>query len=167
MDSYGVKCDRKKEWEICLKLCHFIQEYACLRHEKAVIAEKLANPRATVGAPIHIRFHLIPKFIILCPKLFRSEDFFTFLKWRSKWAEVLYLLFKSIHIRLNNKAFGKPAIKGGHFLKAVPLRKVEWVERLKGPEHSKNENLYFLAPAQTKWIQPILVSCKALFRSNL
>ena len=37
----------------------------------------------------------------------------------------------------------------------------------KGPAHSKNENLYFLAPAQTKRKQPILVSCEALFRSNL
>ena len=33
--------------------------------------------------------------------------------------------------------------------------------------HSKNENLYFLAPAQTKRMQPILVSCEAPFRSNL
>ena len=38
---------------------------------------------------------------------------------------------------------------------------------VKGPEYSKNENLYFLAPAQTKQMQPILVSCEAPFRSNL
>ena len=38
---------------------------------------------------------------------------------------------------------------------------------VKGPAHSKNENLYFLAPAQTKRMQPILVSCEAPFRSNL
>ena len=38
---------------------------------------------------------------------------------------------------------------------------------LKGPAHSKNENLYYLALAQTKRMQPILVSCEAPFRSNL
>ena len=32
---------------------------------------------------------------------------------------------------------------------------------VKGPVHSKNENLYFLASAQTKRMQPILVSCEA------
>ena len=32
------------------------------------------------------------------------------------------------------------------------------VTELKGPAHSKNENIYFLAPAQTKRMQPILVS---------
>ena len=37
----------------------------------------------------------------------------------------------------------------------------------KGSAHSKNENLYFLAHTQTKLMQPILVSIKALFRSNL
>ena len=37
---------------------------------------------------------------------------------------------------------------------------------LKGPADSKNENLYFLAPAQTKRMQPTLVSCEALFWSN-
>ena len=31
---------------------------------------------------------------------------------------------------------------------------------IKGPAHSKNENLYFLAPAQTKRMKPILVSCE-------
>ena len=39
--------------------------------------------------------------------------------------------------------------------------------QLKGPAHSKKENLYFLASAQTKRMQPILVSCKAPLRSNL
>ena len=34
--------------------------------------------------------------------------------------------------------------------------------QLKGPAHSKNENIYALAPAQTKRKQPI-----APFRSNL
>ena len=38
---------------------------------------------------------------------------------------------------------------------------------LKGPAHSKNENFYFLAPAQTKRMQPILVSCEAPFRRIL
>ena len=38
---------------------------------------------------------------------------------------------------------------------------------LKGPVHSKSENLYLLAPAQTKLMQPILASCEAPFRSNL
>ena len=38
---------------------------------------------------------------------------------------------------------------------------------LKGPAHSKNENFYFLAPAQTNRMQPILVSYQASFRSNL
>ena len=39
---------------------------------------------------------------------------------------------------------------------------------LEGPAHSKNENLYFfLAPAQTKRMQPILVSCESSFRSHL
>ena len=38
---------------------------------------------------------------------------------------------------------------------------------LKGPAHSKNENLYYLALAQTKRMQPILVSCEEPFRSNL
>ena len=38
---------------------------------------------------------------------------------------------------------------------------------LKGPAHSKNENIHFLAPAQTKRMQPILVSWEAPFRSNL
>ena len=33
--------------------------------------------------------------------------------------------------------------------------------------HSKNENSYFSASAQTKRMQPILVSCVAPFRSNL
>ena len=32
----------------------------------------------------------------------------------------------------------------------------------KGPAHSKNENLYFLVPAQTKRMQPILVLCMTL-----
>ena len=41
------------------------------------------------------------------------------------------------------------------------------VPLFKEPTHSKNENLYFLAPAQTKRMQPILVSCEAPFRSNL
>ena len=41
------------------------------------------------------------------------------------------------------------------------------VSRLKGLEHSKNANLYFLAPAQTKRMQPILVSCEAPFRNSL
>ena len=36
--------------------------------------------------------------------------------------------------------------------------------QLKGHAHSKNENLYFLAPAQTKLMQPFLES---EFRSNL
>ena len=40
------------------------------------------------------------------------------------------------------------------------------INHLKGPAHSKNENLYFLALAQTKRMQPILVPCEALFRSN-
>ena len=38
---------------------------------------------------------------------------------------------------------------------------------LKGPAHRKNSNLYFLSPAQTKRMQPILVSCEAPFWSNL
>ena len=38
---------------------------------------------------------------------------------------------------------------------------------LRNPRHSKNENLYFFAPAQRNWMQPILVSCEAPFRSNL
>ena len=38
---------------------------------------------------------------------------------------------------------------------------------LKGPANRKNENLYFSAPAQTKRLQPILVSCEAPLRSNL
>ena len=38
---------------------------------------------------------------------------------------------------------------------------------IKGPAHSRNENLYFLDPAQTKRMQPILVSCEAQFRSSL
>ena len=38
---------------------------------------------------------------------------------------------------------------------------------LKGLAHSKNENLYFLALAQTKRMQPFLVSSEAPFRSNL
>ena len=37
----------------------------------------------------------------------------------------------------------------------------------KGPENSKNENLYFLAPAQRNRMQPILVSGEAPSRSNL
>ena len=37
----------------------------------------------------------------------------------------------------------------------------------KGPAHSKNENLYFLVPAQNKRMQPNLVLCEALFVSNL
>ena len=47
---------------------------------------------------------------------------------------------------------------------------VGWATRnseLKGPAHSQNEDLHFLAPAQTKRMQPILVSCEAPFRSNL
>ena len=38
---------------------------------------------------------------------------------------------------------------------------------LKGPLHSKNENLYCFAPAQTKLMQPTLVACEAPCRSNL
>ena len=38
---------------------------------------------------------------------------------------------------------------------------------VKGPVHKKNENLYFLAPAQTKLMQPILVPYEAPLRSNL
>ena len=38
-----------------------------------------------------------------------------------------------------------------------------YFEFLKGPD----ENLYFLAPAQTKLMQPILMPCEAQFRSNL
>ena len=38
---------------------------------------------------------------------------------------------------------------------------------LKGPAHSKNENLYFLVPAKTKRMQPILVSRASPLRSNL
>ena len=37
----------------------------------------------------------------------------------------------------------------------------------KMPAHSKNEILYYLAPAQRNCMQPILVSCEAPFRSNL
>ena len=40
-------------------------------------------------------------------------------------------------------------------------------DNVKGPAHSKNENLYFLVPAQTQQMQPILVSCEAPFWSNL
>ena len=39
--------------------------------------------------------------------------------------------------------------------------------RLKGHVHSKDENLYFLVPAQSKRMQPISVSWGASFRSNL
>ena len=39
------------------------------------------------------------------------------------------------------------------------------IKQAKGPAHSKN-NLYFLAPAQTKRMQPILESCEEQFRSN-
>jgi len=50
-------------------------------------------------------------------------------------------------------------------------RKAIWLDMklnaLKGPAHRKNENLYFSAPAQTKRLQPILVSCEAPLRSNL
>ena len=38
---------------------------------------------------------------------------------------------------------------------------------LKGPTNSKNGHLYFLAPAQTKRMQPNAVSCEATFKSNL
>ena len=41
------------------------------------------------------------------------------------------------------------------------------IQLLKGPAHSKNENGYFSVLAQTKRMQPILVSCEAPFRSNL
>ena len=37
----------------------------------------------------------------------------------------------------------------------------------KWPAHSKNEIFYILASAQPKWIQSILVSCEASFRSKL
>ena len=47
------------------------------------------------------------------------------------------------------------------------LTLLEITHFLQSPAHSKNENLYFLATAQTKPMQPILVSCKAPFRSNL
>ena len=40
-------------------------------------------------------------------------------------------------------------------------------QQLQGPARCIHENLYFLAPAQTKRMQPILVSCEAPFRSNL
>ena len=40
------------------------------------------------------------------------------------------------------------------------------ISLFKGPAHSKNKNLYFSASAQTKRIQPILVSCEALFAKN-
>ena len=43
----------------------------------------------------------------------------------------------------------------------------QYLLNLKGPAHSKNENLYFLAPALTKRTLPILVSCEAPFRHNL
>ena len=35
---------------------------------------------------------------------------------------------------------------------------------IKGPEHSENENLYILAPAKTKRMQPMLVSREAPHR---
>ena len=59
--------------------------------------------------------------------------------------------FQSSHrlFKLKNKPFDETRIK----------------RKLQGPAHSKNENLYFLAPAQTKRMQP--VSCKAPFRSIL
>ena len=38
--------------------------------------------------------------------------------------------------------------------------------QLKGPAHSQNENFYFLAPAQSKRMQPILVSSETPFSSN-
>ena len=37
---------------------------------------------------------------------------------------------------------------------------VEMHKNVKGPASSKKENLHFLAPAQTKRMQPILVSCR-------
>ena len=37
---------------------------------------------------------------------------------------------------------------------------------IKGPAQSKNKNVYFLAPAQTKGMQPILVACEATFKSK-
>ena len=37
---------------------------------------------------------------------------------------------------------------------------------IKGPAHGKNENLYFLAPAQTKPMKPILMSCEAPFKGQ-
>ena len=54
-----------------------------------------------------------------------------------------------------------------YFLSFPPLYIYYSYEYLKGPAQSKNENLYFLAPAQTKLMQQILVSCEAPFRSNL
>ena len=45
--------------------------------------------------------------------------------------------------------------------KTLPFGRMDIeTKELKGPAHSKNENLYFLAPVQTKRMQPILLSCK-------
>ena len=38
---------------------------------------------------------------------------------------------------------------------------------LKGTEHDKYENWYFLAPAQWNWMKPILLSHETLFETNL
>ena len=46
-------------------------------------------------------------------------------------------------------------------------RKVAYIRKFKGNEHSKNYNRYFLAPAQRNWIQPILLLYEVPFRSNL
>ena len=50
---------------------------------------------------------------------------------------------------------------------AQQLGAIAFMGLFKGPEHGKDENLYFLAPTQTKLMQPISVSRKVPFRSNL
>ena len=49
---------------------------------------------------------------------------------------------------------------------AQQLGAIAFMGLFKGPEHGKDENLYFLAPTQTKLMQPISVSREVPFRSN-
>ena len=78
------------------------------------------------------------------------------------------------HDRPTGQPTDQPANRDGYDV-TLPITNSEvWGTRsdifitlLKGPAHSKNENLYFLVPAQTKRMQPIFVSCEAPFRRNL
>ena len=68
---------------------------------------------------------------------------------------------------MDNEIMGKNKATHKRISYSTTRLNCKFIMDIKGSAHSKNENLYFLAPAQTKRMQPILLTCEAPFKSNL